>query len=125
MVKNAFFFEKMYKKSPQRRGIRPRNPVGLRRLEAPPPDRCIVTLAYYYTFVKFIFSTKCGLLSLNEKQFLLLPNVAPIFHFCSFVDRGLNSVVLLTEGSRIFLGAGYPTYATGGKSFYCFLFSNP
>jgi len=67
-------FWKKCKKLPQRRGLSPRNSVGLRRLGVPPPDPSVVTPAYYFNFVKFIFSAKCSLLSLNEEQFLLLPN---------------------------------------------------
>jgi len=48
-------------------------------LEASPPDPRVVTPAYYFNFVKFIFSTKCSLLSLNEGQFLLLPNFCTYF----------------------------------------------
>jgi len=47
--KISYFGEKAVK-SPQRRGIRPRTPVNLRWLGAPPPDSPIVTFAYYYSF---------------------------------------------------------------------------
>jgi len=36
MHKNALFLKKRLKNSPQRWGLRPQNPVGLRRLWAPP-----------------------------------------------------------------------------------------
>jgi len=42
MLKNAHFFEKNCKKSPQHRGILPRTSVGLRRLGVPPPDLALL-----------------------------------------------------------------------------------
>jgi len=47
MLKNAYFLKKNCKKSPQRRGLRPRARICLRRLGAPPPDLHVITLAYY------------------------------------------------------------------------------
>jgi len=42
---NMRIFEKKAIKLPQRRGFRPSNPIGLRRLGAPSPDSRIVTLS--------------------------------------------------------------------------------
>jgi len=45
-------------------------------------------------FIKFFFSTKCRVISLNEEHSLLLPIFAPIFNFNSvvFVDRGRKNI---------------------------------
>jgi len=43
------------------------------------PDPRVVTHTYYCNFVKFISSNNCGLLSLNEEQFVLLSNFFTYF----------------------------------------------
>jgi len=67
MLKNAYFLEK----SPQRPVLRPRTPVGLRRLGDPPPNPRVVTLTCYYNFVKFVSSVKC--VSLFSKMDKMTP----------------------------------------------------
>jgi len=62
MLKNTYFLEKTVKKSPQRRGLRLRTPVGLWRLGAPPSNPRVVIHAYYYIFVEFISCSECLLL---------------------------------------------------------------
>jgi len=52
--------------------------VGLQRLGDPHPDPHIVTPAYYYNFVKFIFSTKCVLL-LSKKRTIFTSS-----NFCAY-----------------------------------------
>jgi len=54
-VSKCIFFWKKAVKLPQRPGLRPRTPVGLRRLGTPPPDPRVVTLTYWYRFVEARF----------------------------------------------------------------------
>jgi len=77
MLKNAYFLEK---------DVKNRLSVGGPAPEPPLADPHVVTPAYYYNFVKFIFSTKCGLLPSKKEQILLFQIFAAIFHFklCSF-----------------------------------------
>jgi len=42
--------------------------VCLQRLEAPPPDPHVITLAYYCQSVEFISSAKCGLLPSKKNK---------------------------------------------------------
>jgi len=77
MLKNAYFLEKDVK---NRLSFGGRTPAGLRRLGAEPPDPRVVTPAYYYNFVKFISSTKCGLLPWKKNNFCIFQIFAAIFH---------------------------------------------
>jgi len=83
MLKNAYFLEKDAKIS-SASGAPPPNPVGLRRLGVADPRD--VTPVYYYNFVKFIASSKCGLLHSKQKKFCFFQIFAAIFHLklCSF-----------------------------------------
>jgi len=72
--------------SPQRRGIRPRTPIFLRWLGAPPPDPRVVTSTYYYSFVEFIASAKMRFITFKKEQYnyskcsvLLLPHFFTYF----------------------------------------------
>jgi len=47
MLKNALFFEKSWKIRRSVGGSASKPPVGLRRLEAPPPDPQVVTFSLY------------------------------------------------------------------------------
>jgi len=51
MLKNVYFFGKKTVKAVSTRGLRPRIPVCLRRLEAEPSDSRVVTPAYNYNSV--------------------------------------------------------------------------
>jgi len=99
MLKNACFLEKIVKNRLCVGGSAPEPPL--------PPDPRIVILAYYYNFVKFIFSTKCSLLSLSKEQFLQL-------FFTS------NSIVFVDRGRKnIFCPRAQDTLATPLSLIYC------
>jgi len=96
------FLEKKCKKSPQRRGAKPPNPCcpptaaprwSPQLSSSGAPDPRVVTPAYYYNFVKFICSTKCGLLPSRtifaSSKFLHLFFTS---NFVVFIDRGRNNI---------------------------------
>jgi len=58
MLQNAYFLEKTV----QIASVSGDPMVCLWRLGALPPDPHVVTSAYYYSFVEFIFIAKCVLL---------------------------------------------------------------
>jgi len=83
-----------YLKTRFKQKFRPRTHVGFRRLEDPLPDPCVVTPAYYYNFVKFISSAKCGLLLRKRTNFA--SSKFWLLYFTSnsvvFVDRGRKNI---------------------------------
>jgi len=59
---------------------------------APPPDPRLVTLAYYYNFVKFVSSAECVVLPNKQAQnscrkcsVCFFHTFAPIFHFKLYI----------------------------------------
>jgi len=67
MFKNALFFEKT-EKSPQRWGLRPQTPVGLRRMGDPLPDPQVVTPITCYTYFFKGFCSAKVILSKRNKN---------------------------------------------------------
>jgi len=87
---------------PQRRRLRPRTSIGLRRLGGPPPDPYFVTLAYCHSFRQ-----KC--ISIIERTLLLRKitkyhtlNVLILF-FRAFVPRSSIVLYIIEEIRKIFL----------------------
>jgi len=107
VLKNVYFLEKDVKNRLNVGGKAPETPVGLQRLGAPPPDPRDVTPVCYYIVVKFISSTKCGLLPSKKNKFCIFQIFAAIFHFkfYSFCWQGAQKCFLPQ-------GAEYPNYAT-------------
>jgi len=91
-AEKCVFFGKRCKKSSQR--LRPQTPVCLRPMGDPPPDSHVVTPAYHYNFVKFISSTKVGLLPSKKNKFCIFQILQLFFTSNSvvFVDRWRKNI---------------------------------
>jgi len=87
-------------KSPQRWGLRPQTPLGLRRLGAPPPDPRVVTPITCYTyFLEGVCSANVITVKRKKKKL----EIAIIFCFCpSFLNSNSAQVTLAnTTGSNL------------------------
>jgi len=105
-------FWKKCKKLSKRLCLSPRLPPAV---GSSPPDLCVGTPAYYFSFVGFISSDECVLIPSKKYKittvnvmFLILP------HFYTYFSLQTLKFSLI-GGAKIFLpqGAGYPSYATG------------
>jgi len=90
----------------QRRGLRPRTPVCLRRLGASPLDPHVITPVCYCKFVEFISIAKCILLPSKKDQ----NNYRKCFAFASSAAFALIShfklyILFVDGGARIFLAS--------------------
>jgi len=75
---------------------------------APSPEPSVVTLVYYYNLIELVSGAKETIKkeqsNCNKCSVLLLP------HFCAFFTS--SAIDFVGGCARIFLGAGYPNYAT-------------
>jgi len=98
MLKNAYFLGKYCKHHLNVGGLRPRTPVYLRRLGAPPSDPRVVTPAYYYNFVEFVSSVKCILFrskkTSNYRKYSAFASSALLHLFFN------SNSVIFVEGGR-------------------------